>query len=207
MNILTKLKVNSCSTPIKGRTLKLAIVSLLAFNLCYSTVTVAKGKHPVHIGEQGVQGKIGPQGDTGVQGVQGKVGPAGEDGAQGIQGKVGDSGAKGDKGDQGPQGDQGDQGKVGPEGPSASSARATFSDAISVPPGSGSLQVVCPTAFPNIISGGYSLHIIGGTLHISDVLVTKNQIALPLGGQGWITDILVQPGPDITLTVSILCDE
>jgi len=69
------------------------------------------------IGPQGVQGKIGDTGGTGAQGPQGKIGDTGGTGAQGPQGKIGDTGGTGDTGDTGATGLQGEQGKLGPEGP------------------------------------------------------------------------------------------
>ena len=77
-------------------------------------------------GPQGVQGKLGPQGDQGVQGKLGATGAQGAQGKLGLQGPQGDIGPQGARCDprrdplcQGPQGDigpQGAQGKIGPQG-------------------------------------------------------------------------------------------
>ena len=94
----------------------------------YKRETVGRGAK----GEQGPQGKIGPQGprgEKGEQGPEGKVGPQGprgEKGEQGPEGKIGPQGPRGEKGEQGPEGkvgpqgprgEQGLQGKIGPQGP------------------------------------------------------------------------------------------
>ena len=49
-------------------------------------------------GAQGIQGPVGPKGDTGAQGPQGLTGPQGVQGVQGPQGKTGDVGPRGPQG-------------------------------------------------------------------------------------------------------------
>lgn len=77
----------------------------------------------------GLQGEVGPKGDTGEQGPKGETGatgPKGDTGATGAQGPKGETGAtgatgpqgpKGETGPHGPQGEQGIQGETGPAGP------------------------------------------------------------------------------------------
>ena len=86
---------------------------------------------------QGVQGPVGPKGDTGAPGptglkgdtgATGPAGPKGDPGAIGAQGNVGPTGPKGDTGATGPKGDigltgatglpgiKGDTGATGPKG-------------------------------------------------------------------------------------------
>lgn len=77
----------------------------------------------------GLQGEVGPKGDTGAQGPKGETGatgPKGDTGATGARGPKGETGAtgatgpqgpKGETGPRGPQGEQGIQGETGPAGP------------------------------------------------------------------------------------------
>ena len=67
-------------------------------------------------GPQGIQGEVGPQGETGATGAQGEVGPQGETGATGAQGSQGIQGEVGPQGETGATGAQGIQGEIGPQG-------------------------------------------------------------------------------------------
>ena len=69
---------------------------------------------------KGLQGPIGPKGDTGERGPQGDTGPRGADGLQGPTGPIGPQGLQGERGQDGqvgPRGERGEQGPIGQTGP------------------------------------------------------------------------------------------
>ena len=68
------------------------------------------------VGDEGIQGPIGPRGIQGVQGLQGPQGLQGFRGPQGTIGIQGNTGVQGDVGLQGIQGTTGIQGDVGIQG-------------------------------------------------------------------------------------------
>ena len=95
---------------------------------------------------KGLQGPIGPQGETGPPGVagdQGPMGPRGEVGPPGIEGPRGPAGPPG------PQGERGQTGKQGPRGPQEPPAPTSPSTRVPT-----STQDLVPTPMP---TPGHSL--------------------------------------------------
>ncbi len=82
------------------------------------------------IGQQGIQGPVGPQGIQGIQGV------AGPQGVQGIQGNTGATGAQGIQGNTGPQGPP-----VSFKGAYASGTTYAIGDAVSYTDGSSYISL------------------------------------------------------------------